>query len=262
MNKKPNLKEIFQAQQIQPKKQKNTPGAAPLPKSEKSANPPEEKEAVLILEHKPKLLGKIQLEKRRTQDDFSNKNNENYNLNQDTDIEEYEMKPIKAHLSFDEGNDERNENEANVSNKKESKECNIQDERFNKITKHIYNTEGGFVDDPDDRGGRTNKGVTQRAFDAYNKKHGLPLKDVKDITEEEATEFYKKEYWEASGADKIKDKNLAYMHYDAAINHGVGTAKKFLRRSEDDFNKYYELRRTLYDNLAKNPNSKNFTMGG
>lgn len=74
-----------------------------------------------------------------------------------------------------------------------------------------------------------NKGVTQRAFDAYNKKNGLPLKDVKDIITQEATEFYKKEYWEASGVDKIKDKNLAYMHYDTAINHGVGTAKKNLR---------------------------------
>ncbi len=89
----------------------------------------------------------------------------------------------------------------------------------------------------------------------------MPLKDVKDITVEEATEFYKKEYRIASGADKIKDKNLAYMHFDSAINHGVSGAKKLLEESEGDFDKYYEARKELYSDLAKKPKQQKYYNG-
>ncbi len=104
---------------------------------------------------KAKLLDKIPVKKENE-----------VNLNSKSD-EDYEATPLKAYLSYEEDNPQPSE---------------IQDKRFNSIMKHIYNTEGGFVDDPDDAGGRTNKGVTQRTFNDYNKKHRLPLKDVKDIT--------------------------------------------------------------------------------
>ena len=78
-----------------------------------------------------------------------------------------------------------------------------------------------------------------------------PLKDVKDITFDEADEIYYKEYYKASGADKIKDKNLAYLHYDSAINHGVGRAKQFLEKSEGDFDKYMQIRNGFYDEIVK-----------
>lgn len=129
------------------------------------------------------------------------------------------------------------------------------------MMKHIYDTEGGFVDNPNDRGGRTNKGITQKTYDAYNKKMNRSQKDVKNITKEEADEIYYNEYYKASGADKIKDKNLRYLHYDSAINHGISRANKLLKESGGDFDKYIEEREKLYDNLAKKPKQQGFYKG-
>lgn len=46
------------------------------------------------------------------------------------------------------------------------------------------------------------------------------------------------------------------MHFDAAVNHGVSRAKKFLEQSEGDFDKYYEIRKNFYASFAKNDSSQ------
>ena len=215
---------------------------APLPgnetktKSHSGDKEAKEKEEI----YQPKMFDKI------SEDDNANSNRKDLQDNQ---------APFKLHAQYD---DTSNNNEVNVSNVKSK----IQDENFNKIIKYTHEAEGGFVDNKNDRGGRTNMGVTQRTFDAYNKKMNRPLKDVKNITKDEANEIYYKEYYLASGADKIKDKNLRYLHYDAAINHGVGRAKKFLQQSGGDFDKYMKLRNNFYDDIVKDkPKQKEFLKG-
>ena len=175
-------------------------------------------------------------------------NNSKANVNKGHE-EAGDTTPFKLHAEYKET---KEDNEVKISNdNSDGRKPKIQDEDFNKMMKHIYKTEGGFVDNKNDLGGRTNKGITQKTFDAYNKKMNRPLKDVKDITFDEADEIYYKEYYKASGADKIKDKNLAYLHYDSAINHGVGRAKQFLEKSEGDFDKYMQIRNGFYDEIVK-----------
>ena len=41
------------------------------------------------------------------------------------------------------------------------------------------------------------------------------------------------------------------LHFDSAINHGVGRAKKFLEQSGGDFDKYYQARKTFYDDIVR-----------
>ena len=206
--------------------------------------------------------------------------NETMDKNDIYQEDSYENTPMKAYLSYNAVNEvKNNENDTNQKDNQETLPSNdsisyeemdemdnenepyLKDVNYNQVTKHIFVTEGGFVDKPNDRGGRTNKGVTQRTYDAYNKKHGLPIKDVKDITKEEANRIYYDEYWIASGANKIQDKDLAYMHYDAAINHGVGTAKRMLKESGGDFDKYYQIRKNKYDELAREPKQREFYNG-
>ena len=43
--------------------------------------------------------------------------------------------------------------------------------------KFVLQWEGGFVDDVDDHGGRTNKGITQAVYDAYLRSNGQAPKD-------------------------------------------------------------------------------------
>ncbi len=84
--------------------------------------------------------------------------------------------------------------------------------------------EGGYVNNPKDPGGATNRGVTQRVYTRWLKNHGLVPKSVKVITLTEATEIYKSEYWFAANCDDIEYAPLAVALFDAAVNMGVSRA--------------------------------------
>lgn len=77
----------------------------------------------------------------------------------------------------------------------------------------------GFVNLAADRGGVTKFGIAQNSNPHIN---------VKTLTLKEAEEVYLKKYWEAAGCHLLSDV-LAVLHFDGAINHGVGRASKFLQ---------------------------------
>ena len=87
--------------------------------------------------------------------------------------------------------------------------------------------EGGYVNDPRDPGGRTNLGVTQRAWEGYVGK-SVDEAFMRKLTPEVVKPFYKAMYW-----DKIKGDQLPagvdYAAYDLAVNSGTGRAAKFLQ---------------------------------
>lgn len=95
----------------------------------------------------------------------------------------------------------------------------------------ILKFEGGKAYDKDDRGGRTNYGVTQATYNAWRATKKLHDKDVFDISLEEVKQIYFEFYWEPSKCEYIQplDRILADIHVDCAINCGVGTANKMLQ---------------------------------
>lgn len=82
-------------------------------------------------------------------------------------------------------------------------------ENFEVALQFLFPSEGGYINDKDDKGGPTNMGVTQSTYNAYRKRKGLPVKDVKYITKSEAVNLYYEDYWKVSGADNIADPNMA-----------------------------------------------------
>lgn len=54
-------------------------------------------------------------------------------------------------------------------------------DRYQASLKIVLVHEGGYVNHPKDPGGATNKGVTQRVYDGYRKRNGLPARSVKFI---------------------------------------------------------------------------------
>lgn len=59
--------------------------------------------------------------------------------------------------------------------------------------------EGGFTNDPTDRGGATNKGVTIATYEAYCKKKGLPrpsVADLKHISDAHWYDIIKTMFWD------------------------------------------------------------------
>ena len=127
------------------------------------------------------------------------------------------------------------------------------DEGFRKAMPHLFNREGDYSNHALDKGGKTKYGITEGTLKHYRDNYGK-FKDtnIGSLTKEQAAQIYYDEYWKKSGADKIKDKDLAYVHFDATVNHGLGNSKKFLEQSGGDFDKYIEIRRNFYKAIVKN----------
>ena len=90
--------------------------------------------------------------------------------------------------------------------------------------------EGGFVNNPLDPGGATNRGITQFTYDTYRINKHLPTRGVADIAEEEVQDIYYSMYWKPSQAE-LAAEPLAIVLFDTAVNFGVGGAIEFLQEA-------------------------------
>lgn len=83
--------------------------------------------------------------------------------------------------------------------------------------------EGGWVDDPADPGGMTNKGVTWGTFRIVAESI-LELKpsahNLRRLSNEHAGRIYKAEYWDALRGDDINHQLLANILFDFYVNAG------------------------------------------
>ena len=101
-------------------------------------------------------------------------------------------------------------------------------EAFSESLPFILRWEGGFVDDPDDPGGRTNRGVTQKTYSAWRAGRGLANADVKHITEEEVQAIYEHGYWLPPGCHMLP-RRLDLVQFDTAVNMGPVRSVKILQ---------------------------------
>lgn len=123
---------------------------------------------------------------------------------------------------------------------------------FNSAVNFVLQKEGGFSNDPVDRGRATNFGISSRAN---------PDIDVRNLTPDKAKGIYKTRYWDAIGADSLPE-NLRLVAFDAAVQHGPETAKRMVQQSGGDPAKVVQQRQQLYDNIiAKDPSQARFRNG-
>ena len=102
--------------------------------------------------------------------------------------------------------------------------------RFHRCHDVMRINEGGYVDHPDDPGGATNKGVTQRTYDAWRERQKLPPQHVRDIHESEVLQIYFEGYWRAGHCHRMPGDAAALILFDACVNHGLRPAMKFIQR--------------------------------
>lgn len=109
--------------------------------------------------------------------------------------------------------------------------------KFHKISKIILRHEGGYVDDPTDKGGKTNMGIAWKTWLKYAKSDlGLePTTDnLKNITSEQAEIIYRKRYWEPKGFCKVVNDKVGLMIYDWTITSG-GAGKEVQKLLTNEF---------------------------
>ena len=91
----------------------------------------------------------------------------------------------------------------------------------------ILKHEGGFVDNPDDPGGATNRGITIGTLAAWR---GEPVTaaDVAMLSESEAAAIYRARYWNQLQCDRLPD-GVDLVTFDFGVNAGPARAAKMLQ---------------------------------
>jgi len=111
----------------------------------------------------------------------------------------------------------------------------------------VRKNEGGYANNPKDRGGETYKGIARKIFpswsgwiyvDAFKPRPGFP----KSLEKSEALQaavlsFYENEFWKKMSLDTIIPQDICNELFDTAVNMGVGTAGLFLQRALNVTNK-------------------------
>lgn len=99
--------------------------------------------------------------------------------------------------------------------------------RFDDCLKVVLQFEGGYSDRAADRGGATNKGVTQATYTEWRVDQGLQPQAVRAISDTEVATIYRDGYWTAASRFSAP---LDLVVFDAAIQHGTGRAIKCVQR--------------------------------
>lgn len=114
---------------------------------------------------------------------------------------------------------------------------------FWKAFKKLHNIEGGYADDPDDRGGATRFGVTE----AVARKWGWEG-PMSEFPMEMAVTIYRADYWDIADLGDVAniDWKLAYEIFEAGVNCGVEGVGGWTQRCINVLNKDEKL----YNNIA------------
>jgi lysozyme family protein len=98
------------------------------------------------------------------------------------------------------------------------------DECANRAIALVLRLEGGETNDPEDPGGRTKFGLTQRTY---------PDLDFDTLTEAQAIAIYRVAWWEKYGYGQLPA-NLAVLLFQLAVNMGPTQAHSLLQRALAD----------------------------
>ena len=113
----------------------------------------------------------------------------------------------------------------------------------------VLQHEGGLVNDSADPGGITNYGISLRylrglaqqnpdLLTLYDVNHDgqIDATDIRSMTQQEATDIYKTQWWDKNNYGLITDQALATKIFDLAVNVGNATANKFLQKAVNQVN--------------------------
>jgi len=103
----------------------------------------------------------------------------------------------------------------------------------------IVDVEGGLVNNPDDPGGLTKYGISQRAY---------PNLDIANLSVADAMAIYDRDYIQPVAA-RVDDDRMLWLVADAAVQHGLSRALEWLD-SYPDFDSYLMRRIRFYTRLS------------
>lgn len=90
---------------------------------------------------------------------------------------------------------------------------------WNKAFEMVIGNEGGYVNDPYDKGGETKYGISKKQY---------PHVDIPSLTLEQARDIYRKDYWCRYKCDCLPDA-VGLVLFDSVVNSNAKRMIKFLQ---------------------------------
>lgn len=98
---------------------------------------------------------------------------------------------------------------------------------FPEALAHTLQFEGGWSNNPNDPGGATMKGITQRTYNNYLGRQ-TSQDELRNISDAEIAAIYRTLYWDECLGDALAD-GLDFALFDAAVNTGPREASRLLQ---------------------------------
>ena len=104
------------------------------------------------------------------------------------------------------------------------------DASFQRALSLVLADEGGWSNNPNDPGGATMQGITQRVYDAFRRADPGTARpaSVRYISTADVTAIYRVQYWDAVRGDSVPA-GLDYCLFDEAVNAGPVASIKDLQ---------------------------------
>jgi lysozyme family protein len=94
--------------------------------------------------------------------------------------------------------------------------------RYDRAFKEVVGYEGGYVDDPNDHGGKTKYGISQKTY---------PNLDIANLTLDQAKAIYWRDFYRALSLNALENEQVALEIFDTAVNCGTGMAVRIAQRA-------------------------------
>ena len=99
---------------------------------------------------------------------------------------------------------------------------------YDRCLEMLLKHEGGYVNDPNDPGGRTNLGVTQKVYEDWVERE-VTEQEMRDLTVNDVAPIYKNKYWDKGKCEDLPS-GVDWCVFDWGVNSGMSRSAKALQR--------------------------------
>ena len=133
--------------------------------------------------------------------------------------------------------------------------------RFEVCVSRLLVSEGGYSEHKNDRGGRTNHGISEWMFNKARRDGIVPLsvREPRDLSVRTAKVIYYQYYWTANGCENMPP-GKDYFLFDVFVNHAWGDAMYI--RNAAEIKTMFKRRVGVYKTIVKNNPSQAVFLDG
>jgi Glycosyl hydrolase 108 len=102
---------------------------------------------------------------------------------------------------------------------------------FYEAVNHLIQAEGGYTDNPLDKGAATKYGITLKTLQDFKKNSNLDFKDIQAMGMDTASEIYLEKYYKPLGLIECTNRLACILLLDQAANRGLSACNHDLNQS-------------------------------